>query len=308
MAYTGTPDVSASSYSGKAAGFYISAALKEAKSLEFLTMIENIKYKEVIQKMAGASLVADATCDFTDAGTLTMTESVLQTKNLQINVDLCKGKLLSSWEAADMRAGANNQTSPRFDEYVISYFSQIIADGVEGSIWNGLDSNAGQFTGFSRAGGHLETDSTVIDVDNDGGAGNAYTTSNIVTNLTNTLAAVPSAVYGREDLYIYMAPKTYRLYIAKMSSDGYLNAYNMQGDYAPLFEGTKLAVCPGMQEDVLVAAEKSNLFFGTDLVSDHTSIKMLDMTDLDGSDNLRVVCKYSGGVIQGVGADIVLTN
>ena len=308
MAYTGTPDVSASSYSGKAAGFYISAALKEAKSLEFLTMIENIKYKEVIQKMAGASLVADATCDFTDAGTLTMTESVITPKNLQINVDLCKGKLLSSWEAADMRAGANNQTSPRFDEYVISYFSQIIADGVEASVWNGLDGNAGEFTGFSRAGGHLATDATVVDVVNDGGAGNAYTTANIVTNLTNTLAAVPSAVYGREDLYIYMAPKTYRLYIAKMSADGYLNAYNMQGDYAPLFEGTKLAVCPGMQEDVLVAAEKSNLFFGTDLVSDHTSIKMLDMTDLDGSDNLRVVAKYSAGVIQGVGADIVLTK
>tara|TARA_R100000742_G_C4278172_1_gene100698 strand:- start:1818 stop:2741 length:924 start_codon:yes stop_codon:yes gene_type:complete len=307
MAYTGTPAIT-SNYAGKAAGFYIAAALKEAKSLEFLTMIENIKYKENIQKMAGASLVADATCDFTDAGTLTMTEAVLTPKNLQVNVDLCKGQLLSSWEAADMRAGANNQTSPRFDEYVISYFSQIIADGVEGSIWNGLDANAGEFTGFSRAGGHLEGDATVVDVDNDGGAGNAYTTANIVTNLTNTLAAVPSAVYGKEDLYIYMSPKSYRLYIAKMSTDGYLNAYNMQGDYAPLFEGTKLAVCPGMQDDVLVAAEKSNLFFGTDLISDATSIRMLDMNDLDGSDNLRVVCKYSGGTIQGVGADIVLTN
>ena len=307
MAYTGTPAIT-STYAGKAAGFYIAAALKEAKSLEYITMIENIKYKEVIQKMAGANLVADATCDFTDAGTLTMTEAVLTPKNLQVNVDLCKGKLLSSWEAADMRAGANNQTSPRFDEYVISYFSQIIADGVEGSIWNGLDANAGQFTGFSQAGnGHLINDATVVDVANHGGAGTAYDTSNIVTNLTNTLAAVPSAVYGREDLHIYMSPKTYRLYIAKMSTDGYLNAYNMQGDYAPLFEATKLAVCPGMQDDTLVAAEKSNLFFGTDLISDATSIKMLDMGDLDGSDNLRVVCKYSGGTIQGVGADIVLT-
>jgi hypothetical protein len=59
-----------------AAGFYISAALKEAKSLEYLTMIENVKYKSNIQKQAlSMAVLADATCDFTDAGTLAMTEA-----------------------------------------------------------------------------------------------------------------------------------------------------------------------------------------------------------------------------------------
>ena len=72
MAFTTT-----SNYAGKAAGFYISAALNQANSLDFLTMIENIKYKSNIQKMAGSGLVKDATCDFTDAGTLALTENVL---------------------------------------------------------------------------------------------------------------------------------------------------------------------------------------------------------------------------------------
>ena len=40
MAFTTT-----SNYAGKAAGFYISAALKQAKSLEYMTVLENIKYK-----------------------------------------------------------------------------------------------------------------------------------------------------------------------------------------------------------------------------------------------------------------------
>ena len=39
-----------------------------------------------------------------------------------------------------------------------------------------------------------------------------------------------------------------------------------------VFEGVKIAVCPGMADDELVAAQKSNLFFGTDLVSDATRI------------------------------------
>ena len=94
MAFTTT-----SNFAGKAAGFYISAALKQANSLDYLTMIENIKYKSNIQRMAGSGLVADATCDFTDAGTLALTEKVLEPKNLQINLDLCKTTLLDSWEA-----------------------------------------------------------------------------------------------------------------------------------------------------------------------------------------------------------------
>ena len=47
--------VTQANFNGKAAGFYISAALKQAKSLEYMTVLENIKYKENIQKMAGSS-------------------------------------------------------------------------------------------------------------------------------------------------------------------------------------------------------------------------------------------------------------
>ena len=46
-----------SNYAGKSAGFYISAALRQANSMEFLTMIENIKYKSNIQKMANANMI-----------------------------------------------------------------------------------------------------------------------------------------------------------------------------------------------------------------------------------------------------------
>ena len=91
MAFTTT-----SNFAGKAAGFYISAALKASNSLDYLTMIENIKYKSNIQAMNGSALVVDATCDFTAAGNLALTEKVLEPKNLQINLDLCKKTLLDS--------------------------------------------------------------------------------------------------------------------------------------------------------------------------------------------------------------------
>ena len=296
-----------SNFSGKAAGFYIAAALKETKSLDFLTLIENIKFKSNIQRMAGSSVVRDATCDFTDHGTLAMTEKVLEPKNLQVNLDLCKKTLLSSWEALEMKAGAGSPPPPSFEDYVISYMGEIIADAAESSIWSGVAANNGEFAGFlGTATGYLlpGVDGTVIQ----SSASGAYTAANIIANLqtlTADMAANISPVLRKEDLYIYMNPKTYAFYISAVSTLGYVNAYNMNGDYEPVFEGYKIAVCPGMVDNQLVAATRSNMFAGTDLLSDTTRIALLDMSNLDGSDNIRVVAKYSMGVQTGVGADIV---
>ena len=300
MAFTTT-----SNYAGKAAGFYISAALNQANSLDYLTLIENVKFKSNIQKMAGSGLVQDSSCDFTDAGTLALTENVLTPKLLQINLDLCKSTLLDSWEALQMRAGAGAPPPASFDDYVISYMGEIIANGVEGSVWSGTGATAGEFEGFLTATtGAFAVDGTV----NTSTASAAYTAANIIANLqtlTADMATDISAVLRKDDLYIYMSPKTYALYVSAVSTLGYVNAYNMNGDYAPVFEGYKIAVCNGMPDNQLVAAEKSNLFFGTDLLSDQTRISLMDMAALDGSDNMRLVARYSGGVQIGIGADIV---
>lgn len=295
-----------SNYAGKAAGFYISAALKEATSLDHLTVLQNIKYKENLQKVAGSNLVRNADCNFTDHGTLALTESILTPKNLQINMQTCKDTLLSSWEAETMRAGAMNNNSPKFEDYVISYFTQHIADAVESSVWSGAAATNGQFEGFlTGTTGAFAVNGNVVQTNNTGGAGTAYTAANIISNLQTIAAAIPSTVYGKEDLRIYMNWKTYRLYVSAISALGYVNMYSMNNDYEATFEGIKLSVVYGMPDNKLVAAQTSNLFFGTDLISDTTQVKMLDMSPLDGSENLRFVAKYSGGVQVGIGAEVV---
>jgi hypothetical protein len=207
----------------------------------------------------------------------------------------------------DMRAGAGAPPPPAFEDYVISYMGEVIANATETSIWSGVAANNGEFAGFlGTTTGYLlpGVDGTVIQ----SSASGAYTAGNIIANLqtlTADLAANVSPILNREDLHIYMNPKTYAFYISAVSTLGYVNAYNMNGDYEPVFEGYRIAVCPGMVDNQLVAATKSNLFYGTDLLSDATRITLLDMANLDGSDNIRCVARYSGGVQTGVGADIV---
>ena len=308
MAFTTT-----SNFAGKAAGFYISAALKQAVSLDYLTSIENIKFKSNIQKMdATVSPIAAATCDFTGAGTLALTEKVLEPKNLQINLDLCKSTLLDSWEALQMRAGAGAPPPASFDDYVISSMGDIIGQATENSIWAGAANAGGDFVGFTGAGaaGWLRAgnDATVVQAVLTGGAGVAPVVGTIIADIQAGLDAVPAAVIGKEDLHIYLNQKNYQLYVQAISALGYLNAYNMQGDYVPMFNGIKIAVCNGLQNAAIVVAEKSNMFFGTDLLSDATRINLLDMAALDGSDNMRMVARYSAGTQTGVGADIVLVS
>jgi len=301
-----------SNFAGKAAGFYISAALKDAKSLEYITQMNNVRYKSNIQSMANANLVRNAECDFTDYGTLTMTEKVLEVKPLQVNIDLCKYNLVKSWESLEM-SGAYGNPPPSFEDYVISYLGGIIADATETGVWQDDNGNGELTAGFLAAAVGLllpGVDGTVIQ----SSASGAYTAANIIANLqtlTTDMAGNVPAILGKEDTHIYMNSKTYAMYISAVSTLGYVNAYNMNGDYEPVFEGYKIAVCPGMPDNQMVAAQKSNLFWGTDLVSDFGAegtgarITLMDMAALDGSDNLRCVVRYSGGVQTGVGADIV---
>ena len=301
-----------SNFAGKAAGGYIHAALKEAKSLDYLTQLNNVRYKSNIQSAANTGFVRNATCDFTENGTLTLTEKVLEVKPLQINIDLCKKTLVDSWESLEM-TGAYCNPPASFDDFVISYMGGIIADQVETDIWQGNDGNGELAAGFLAAVVGLllpGVDGTVIQ----SSASGAYTAANIIANLqtlTTDMAANVPAILHKEDTHIYMNSKTYAMYISAVSTLGYVNAYNMNGDYEPVFEGYKIAVCPGMNDNEMVAAQKSNLYWGTDLVSDFGTtgtgprITIMDMSALDGSDNLRCVARYSGAVQTGVGADIV---
>jgi len=276
--------ITSSSYAGKHAGLYVNAALKGAESLQYLTVRENVNYKEVINKVAGADLVKDASCNFTEnSATLTLTEQVLFVEPFQVNIDVCKTTMLSDW--------AYDQQDD-FVAFATSYLSDSIADSVESSIWNGSTSTSGQFDKIAT--GSMTSAS----------ASGAFTAGNVIANLGTLAAAIPTAVYGKDDLYIYMNKKTYRFYISAISA---LSAFpfNHMGQYTPEFEGIKIAVCPGMPDNVMYAGQKSNIFFGTSLESDLTQIKVLDMENLDGSNNVRMVAKWTAGVQTGVPSDFV---
>ena len=296
-------------YAGEFAGKYISAALLSADTIEGggITVKPNVKYKEVMKTLSTNALVKDAACDFADQSTVTLAERVLTPEEFQVNLELCKKDFHNDWEAVQMGYSAFDSLPPSFADFLIGHIAAKVAQKTEENIWQGVTSNAGEFDGFETL---LAADGTVIDV-----TGTSVTAANVITEMGKVVDAIPTAVYGKEDLYIYASSNVARAYIRALGGFGAsglgANGVNNEGttwfnggDLA--FDGVKLFVCSGLSDNTMVAAQKSNLFFGTGLLADHNEVKLIDMADLDGSQNVRVVMRFTAAVQYGIGADIVL--
>ena len=293
------PTITSSSYSGEFAGKYLAAGLLTAKTLDegAITILPNIKYKAAMKVGAFSSLVRSADCDFdsTTSG-LTLTEKVLTPTELQVNLQICKKELHADWEAAQMGFSAFDELPPLFSDYVIARVAAEVANATETSIWSG-SAGEGSFDGLEAL---AAADGDVVDV-----VGTTVTAANVVAELSKIVDAIPSGVYGKEDLTIYISQHIAKQYIAAQAALGYRELYNV-GQTEMNFQGIKLFATGGLATNSAIAAQSSNLFFGTGLLDDRNEVKVIDMSDIDGSQNVRVVMRYTAGVQIGVGSDVVL--
>ena len=295
-------------YAGEFAGKYVSAALLSADTIEGggVTIKPNVKFKEVLKTINLDAITKDATCDFSDTSTLTLAESVLEVKQLQVNLELCKSDFEDDWMAIEMGYSAFDSLPASFADYLIGYVASKVAAKNESNIWQGSSASAGEFDGFTTL---AAANADVIDV-----VGTTITAANVITELGKVVDAIPAALYGKEDLYIYVSQHIARSYVRALGGfganglggNGVNNAgttwYN-GGDLA--FDGVKLFVASGLPTNDMIAAQKSNLFFGTSLLADWQEVKLLDMADLDGSKNVRVIMRMAAGCQIGIGADVV---
>jgi|TARA_R110000787_G_scaffold43101_1_gene105731 hypothetical protein len=298
-------------YNGEFAGQYISAALLSGSTLDngLITVKPNIKFKEVIKKVASDDIVKSASCDFDPTSTLTLTERIIQPVQQQVNLQLCKSDFESDWDAIQMGYSSFDTLPSSFADFLIGHVASKVAQRTEQSIWNGAAATAGQFGGFAEL---MLADADVTDVAAVGGGVNA---TNVIAQMGAVVDAINSNLYSSEDMTIYVSQNVARAYVRALGGFSVAATSNAGTDtkgtqwfsgQSLTFDGIKIAVANGLADNRMVAAEKTNLYFGTGLLSDQNEVKVLDMADIDGSKNVRVVMRFSAGVQYGVGSDIVL--
>ena len=299
-------------YAGEFAGKYISAALLSGSTIANggIEVKPNIKYKEVIKKIATDGIVKNATCDFDATSTITLTERIIQPEEFQVNLQLCKKDFRSDWEAVQMGYSTFDNLPPSFADFLLAHVVGKIAEKTEQNIWKGATATAGEFDGLVTL---ATADATVLDVASPASGG--VTAANVIAEMGKVVDLIPATLYGKEDLYLYVSQSVARDYVRALGGFGAsglgANGTNTMGTQwwnngSLSFDGVKIFVANGMATDYMMAAQKSNLYFGTGLLSDQNEVKVIDMEDIDGSQNVRVVARFTAAVQYGIGSEIVL--
>ena len=297
------------SYAGEFSKKYISAALLSAPTIDNggIEVMPNVKYKSVIQRLATDGIVKNATCAFDPTSTITLTERVITPEEFQVNLELCKKDLASTWQSIEMGMSAFGDLPKSFADYLIGHVSAKVAESMEISIWRGANATAGQFDGFVPL---ATADATVVDV-----VGTTVTAANVITELGKVVDAIPAALYGKEDLYIYVSQNVARAYVRALGGFGAsglgANGTNAQGTQwfnngSLSFDGVKLFVANGLANNYMMAAQKSNLYFGTGLLNDMNEVRLIDQAEVTGAQTVNVIMRFTAGVQYGIGSEIVL--
>jgi len=312
-----------SSYAGQFSSKYVSAALLSSSTIDDggVTVMPNVKYKQVIQKVETGDLIADGTCDFTASSSVTLSEVILQPEEFAVQLNLCKSDFISTWDSIQMGYSAfnNNGLPTSFADYLIGYVASKVAAQNEINIWTGNlgGAQAGEYNGFETL---AAADATVVDV----AGAVALTSVNIIDKMQATVDSIPNTLFGKPDLKLYVSNKAAKLYIRALGGFGsQLNVAGTEnvsskgaagfenrgtqwyGGGSLSFGGIDIFVARGMSDNTMIAAETSNLFFGTGLLSDYNEVRTIDMTPMDGSQNVRIIMRFTAAAAIGVGADVV---
>ena len=299
--------IGAGSYAGEAARPYVAAAILSADTIanNYVSVLQNVHSKAVLRKFSGAAIQANDDCAFSTpgAGQLTLGESVLTATALKVNEQVCNEDLRATWEGALM-SGQNSAAPADFTTYVAQYVAAKVAESIEGNLWqgnydaDGTGAGSAAYTSFNGLCQQLVDatpgyESTTVGAFT---ADNAAITG-ILTRLDDIVNNAPSAVQSDNNSVIYMSRKSLFLLQRAMAGLGTTSVSPVfVGSERPLtYMGFSVVAPAGMPNDTIIFCNPNQLYFGTDLLTDHINASILNLRDVTGDDVTRVIMQFSGG-------------
>ncbi len=312
------PIIGGTTYAGQFASKYISAALLSASTIENggVTVLPNVKFKEVLQNLSTSALMANATCDFDAAGsTVTLSEKILQTSDLQVNMQLCRSQFFNTWESIQMGASAHSDIPKTFEDYLLGYVGSKIASEMETTLWQGAAGAAGGFTdgGFTELAAAQAPGANQITA-----VAGGVTAANVIDELGKVVDALNAQtnIFGKEDTRIFISRNVAAAYTRALGgfAAGGLGGNGVDGRGTMWYEnggglsfdGVRLFMAEGLPSNTMLAAQISNLYLGVSLLSDLSEAKVVPVHLYDGSDNVRVIYRMAAGAQIGVASDVIL--
>jgi hypothetical protein len=301
--------VAVGTYNGEAARPYVAAAILSADTIAngYVSVLQNVHSKAVLRKFSGAAIQANDDCAFSTpaAGQLTLGEAVLTATALKVNEQVCNEQLRATWEGTQMN-GQNSAAPADFTTYVAQYVAAKVAESIEGNLWQGnydFDGTGAGTIAYSSFDGLCEVIKDAAgSLGYNGTAAGAFTadadgTTGILTHLDDAVHNAPSTVQSDNGSVVYMSRKSLFLLQRAMAGLGTTTISPVfVGSERPLsYLGFNIVAPAGMPNDTIIFANPNQLYFGTDLLTDHINASILNLRDVTGDDVTRVIMQFSGG-------------
>ena len=285
-------------YAGNAAAQFVAPAILSADTIAngYCTVLDAVPYKTNLRKVSGGTVEA-RTCGFSATnGSLDISDVQLTLTELQVNEEICNHELAQTWAAEQMR-GNFAAVPGDYERFLSQYVAAKVAADVENNIWAGKYN----FTDGSTSGGstpvlfdsimsaYVAGSGTNEDTSSDA----AFDSSTIDDKLVLLVNLIPAALLGDPDTKIFMSRKSFQLYYQYLASNN--NNPVLAQAVAKSYLGYEI-ICPaGFPDDTLLASRIDNLYFGTNVLTDHIEARFIDLRNFTGADQTRIVMMFDGG-------------
>ncbi len=285
-----------SNYVGKQALPYVAPAILAADTIanNYVTVLNNVRGRAQLRKFSGSSIGA-ATCTFTTGTALALSDVALSLTDLQINDQICNKDLHMAWESEQM-IGAGAAAPADMKAAAGQYVAKRAAEAIEWNIWQGnYNPDAGQATSatYTLYNGLLRQ-MVLASPTYEANLTASLSAANILSKLLAlTTTQCPPALKGDPNATIYMSRGTRQLYFSALAGTAQL-AFFAEG-MADKYAGYRVVAPAGFPDDTLLISRPENLYVGTNLLTELTEARVLDLIDVTGDDVTRVIMKFAFG-------------
>ena len=250
------------------------------KTIGMINLQTGVKKASALNLINVNPTIMSGNCGFSDAGSATLSQRVLNAELLKVNMEYCDKDFLQYWTGYEVKVGAGKENLP-FEDYFTGMVVEGINEKMERLVWNGDKDNAGEFDGILTI---LAGEDEVVTASGTG----------VYNAVKNAYKACPIEVLPKA--VIFLGADSFREFMLEMVEKNY---YHYPADGAMTQEfvlpgtNTKVVAVNGLNgTKKIVVANPENLFFGCDMLDDMESFDFFYSKD---NRTYRLVVSFNGG-------------
>lgn len=226
------------------------------KTISLINLQTGVKHSAALNLIDVNPILQKGGCGFNAQGSATLSQRVIETELLKVNMEFCDKDLLKYWAGYEVKVGAGKEQLP-FEEYLTTAIIEGVNEKVENLVWNGSKAKGAEFDGILSI---LANEEDVIAAEGTG----AYAA------IKSAYSAIPVAVLPKATIFV--GADTFRSFMLEMVEKNY---YHYAANGADIQEfvvpgtNTKVVAVNGLNgTNKIVAANPANLFYGCDMMDD----------------------------------------